>query len=167
MTAKTSFQALPQCAPGLTEYTVEIDGQLLRYRTTAAAWNSFCWPHPTGTPGVRIAGITLDGRTVELLNVPGRFGLQRMFEAAQRRKLPDGSHEMTWAHDGAAVTLHLRVISQPGATTTTAAAAAGSGGLRGLRLPAAVVGRDGAQSATVAAPAAALTAGMSTAGSNR
>lgn len=169
--AQTSFQVLPQGAPGLTEYTVEIDGQVLRYRNTAAAWSSFVWPHPAGTPGVRIAGVTLDGRTVELLNVPGRFGLQRMFEAAQRRKLPDGSHEMTWAHDGASVTLQLRVISQPGATaaTTTTAAPGGAGGLRGLRLPAAVVGRDGAPAAAVAvtAPATALTAGMSTAGSNR
>jgi type VI secretion system protein ImpL len=94
--AQTHFQILPQGAPGFTEYTLEIDGQQLRYRNTAAVWTPFVWPHPGGSPGARITGVSLDGRTVELLNVPGRFGLQRMFETAERRKLPDGSHELSW-----------------------------------------------------------------------
>src|SRR5690606_19131836 len=85
--SQTVFQILPQGAPGLTEYTVEIDGQSTRYRNMAPAWVNFVWPNPTGTPGVRITGVTVDGRTVEILNEPGRFGLTRMFELAQRRKL--------------------------------------------------------------------------------
>ncbi|MBI5256113.1 MAG: type VI secretion system membrane subunit TssM [Burkholderiales bacterium] len=145
---QTSFQILPQGAPGLSEYTIEIDGQQLRYRNAAAAWVSMVWPHPGGTPGARITGVTLDGRSIELLNVPGRFGLQRMFETAERRKLADGSNELSWAQGPHAVTITLRVISQPGAAPPPPAGGAqaaptpGAGGLRGLRLPAMVAGDD-------------------------
>ncbi|WP_395703683.1 type VI secretion system membrane subunit TssM [Aquabacterium sp.] len=143
--AQTSFQILPQGAPAFTEYTIEIDGQVLRYRNNAAVWTPFVWPNPTGTPGARITGVSLDGRTVELLNVPGRFGLQRMFETAERRKLPDGSHELSWSQGQQTVTIQLRVISQPGASAPANASTApvtATAGLRGLRLPAAVAGSD-------------------------
>ncbi len=145
--SQTSFQILPQGAPAFTEYTVEIDGQVLRYRNNAAVWTPFVWPNPAGAPGARITGVSLDGRTVELLNVPGRFGLQRMFETAERRKLPDGSHELSWSQGSQTVTIQLRVISQPGASPPPAgggapAPVAGAAVLRGLRLPAMVAGTD-------------------------
>jgi type VI secretion system protein ImpL len=108
---------------------------------------------------VKIIGITLDGRSVELLNVPGRFGLQRMFETAQRRKLPDGSNELSWSQGPQTVAIILRVISQPGATAPApgggAAPVAGAGGLKGLRLPAMVVGGDDTVAAAAVARGAA------------
>lgn len=139
--AQTSFQILPHGAPGLAEYTVEIDGQVLRYRNGAAVWTPFVWPG-TGQPGARITGVTMDGRSIELLNVPGRFGLQRMFETAERRKLGDGSNELSWAQGSHAVTIQLRVISQPGPSAQATTAPAGGTGLRGLRLPPVVAGLD-------------------------
>jgi type VI secretion system protein ImpL len=151
--AQTSFQILPHGAPGLAEYTVEIDGQVLRYRNGAAVWTPFVWPG-TGQPGARIAGVTMDGRSIELLNVPGRFGLQRMFETAERRKLADGSNELSWAQGPHAVTIQLRVISQPGPSAAAAAAPAGGTGLRGLRLPPVVAGLDQAMAAAPSANAA-------------
>jgi len=153
--AQTSFQILPHGAPGLAEYTVEIDGQVLRYRNGAAVWTPFVWPNATGQPGARITGVTVDGRSIELLNVPGRFGLQRMFETAERRKLADGSNELSWAQGAHAVTIQLRVISQPGPAATAAAAPAGGTGLRGLRLPPVVVGSDETVAAGPAAGSAA------------
>jgi len=33
---------------GPHEYTVEIDGQVLRYRNAAPAWTNFVWPNPSG-----------------------------------------------------------------------------------------------------------------------
>jgi type VI secretion system protein ImpL len=142
---QTSFQILPQGAPGLLEYTVDIDGQVLRYRNTAPVWTPFVWPHAGGQPGARITGQTVEGRTVELLNVPGRFGLQRMLETAQRRKRADGSYDLTWSQGGASVTLQLRIISQSGAGADRdagggAAAVAQTGSLRGLQLPGQVAG---------------------------
>jgi type VI secretion system protein ImpL len=151
--SQTAFQILPQGAPGLTEYTVEIDGQALRYRNAAPVWTDMLWPVVTGQPGARITGVTLDGRTVEVLSAPGRFGLEKMFELAQRKRLPDGASELTWTGGGQSVTVHLRVISAPGAAPA-ADSNKGSGsaasppsptntGLRGLRLPPVIAGGDG------------------------
>ena len=156
---QTSFQILPQGAPGLTEYTIEIDGQVLRYRNNAAVWTPFVWPNPAGAPGARITGITLDGRSIELLNVPGRFGLQRMFETAERRKLADGSNELSWSQGPQSVAIVLRVISQPGATPPAAAGGGaapvtGAAALRGLRLPPMVAGGEDTVAASVARAAA-------------
>jgi len=140
------FQVLPQGSPGLLEYTIEIDGQRLRYRNTAADWTQFVSPNPTGTPGVRISAITNDGRAVDILNEPGNFAVKRMGDAAKTRLLQPNLYEMSWAQGGSAVTVQLRMISMPGATPAPRAAGAAApvaaAGLRGVRLPAMVVGAD-------------------------
>jgi len=167
--SQTLFQVLPQGSPGLTEYTIEIDGQALRYRNTAPAWTNFVWPNPSAAPGVRIAGITNAGRTVELLNEPGRFGLTRMFEMAQRKKLAGGINELSWTHGDQTVTLHLRVISQPGSSppppanasrdASAPAAPVAASSLKGLRLPTLVVGVDAPAAVADASAAAQGNAG--------
>jgi type VI secretion system protein ImpL len=150
--SQTAFQILPQGSPGLMEYTIEIDGQVLRYRNTAPSWTNFVWPNATGAPGVRIVGVTNAGRTVEVFNEPGRFGLTRMFEVAQRKKLAGGINELSWTQNGQTVTLQLRVISQPGSpapstgtgrdgTAPTSAPVAATS-FKGLKLPTLVVGAD-------------------------
>ena len=138
---QTVFQIKPIPAPGLIEYTIEIDGQLLRYRNTAAEWNNFVYPS-AGVPGARITGITTDGRTVEITNSPGRAGLQRFINSARRTSKPDGSFTLAWDGSEAAVSIDLRLISSPNAAS---AGDAGNGplrpsGLRGLKLPAIVAG---------------------------
>jgi type VI secretion system protein ImpL len=151
--SQTAFQILPLGSPGLKEYTVEIDGQVLRYRNGAAAWTPFVWPNPGASPGSKISAVTLEDRTVEIFNEPGRFSLERLFETAQKSKGADGVNELTWSRDGRSVTVQLRVVSAPGAggagTATgatgsrspgTSAAAAPVVGLRGARLPALVAG---------------------------
>lgn len=154
--AQTAFQLLPQGAPGMLEYTIEVDGQVLRYRNTAPVWTDMVWPNPSGQPGVRITGITVDGRSVEILNVPGNFGLHRMVEAAAQKRLPDGANEMTWTGNGQSVTVHLRLIRKPGAVAGSAGASTqGGAGLRGLRLPALVAGVEGAAAPATAASGAA------------
>jgi type VI secretion system protein ImpL len=160
---QTNFQILPTPTAGLAEYTVEIDGQPLRYRNAVPAWQSFVWPGTQGTPGVRISGIGTDGKAFEFLNEPGRFGLEKMLTSAKRRKLADGSFELTWASGGSSVTVHLRLISSPTTGSPTAAGTgpgndadtpSASGGLKGVQLPALVVGNAPALSA-----AASLAAG--------
>lgn len=149
--SQTAFQILPVGSPGLKEYTVEIDGQVLRYRNTTAVWTSFVWPNASGVPGSRITALTNDDRSVEIFNEPGRFSLERLFAAAQKTKSPEGLNELTWTKDGRSVTVQLRVVSAPGATAAPAAAnsatSAGTSGvtaagLRGVRLPALVAGSD-------------------------
>ena len=143
--AQHAFQILPQGSPGLLEYTITIDGQVLRYRNTAAGWADFVWPNPAGQPGVRITGITNDGKTVEFLNHAGNFGLERMLTAAKRGKAPaEGVNELTWTQGNVSVVVHLRVVRAPGPAVTPAGGTApGQGaGLRGLKLPPLVVGVD-------------------------
>ena len=139
--SQTVFQILPSGATGLAEYTLEIDGQNLRYRNTAASWVNFFWPNPAGTPGVRLTAVTTDGRTVEIFNEPGRFGLERLFAAATKVKKADGN-ELTWEKDGHAVTVQLRIVSQPGAAAPSSADAHGRGSavLLGLQLPPLIAG---------------------------
>lgn len=165
--ATTVFQILPQPAPGLTEYTLEIDGQQLRYRNTQAAWANFVWPHAQGSPGVKIVGVAFDGRSLEFLNEPGHYGLEKMLTTAQRRKLDDGSFELRWSNGTLSVPVRLRIVSQPGTTAPPAAdggaPASGAGqpvSFRGLRLPLRVAGAQPGEASgagPVAAPPAAGT----------
>lgn len=155
--AQVSFQLRPTGAPGFVEYTVDIDGQVLRYRNGEASWSSFVWPRPGATPGVRISGIALDGQAVEVFNAPGAYGFERLIDAAQVTKLADGLRELTLGQGPLAVTLHYRAISTPG-PLAGGAATAGGAGLRGLLLPGLVAGEDAAQVALAATAPAAIAA---------
>lgn len=158
---QTVFQLLPQAAPGLTEYTVEIDGQVMRYRNTAASWTHFVWPSTQGAPGVRISGQTFDGKTVEFINFPGRFGLEKMVNSATRRRLDPSTFELKWTVDNLPVAVHLKIISQPGATAAPNGGATAQGpALRGT-LPAVIAG----ESAAAGTPAAASSSSNATFGS--
>ena len=150
--AQTVFELLPQAVPGLTEYTVDIDGQQLRYRNAAATWSHFVWPGP-GTPGVKISGVAYDGRTVEFFNEPGRYGLEKMINTAQRKRTDSGAFELRWPQGPLAVALQLRIISNasaPAATpaTTTAGGASAASGRPGA-LPAMVAGGADATVASI------------------
>ncbi len=155
---QTVFQMLPLPAPGLSEYTIEIDGQQLRYRNTAAAWTNFVWPSPQGAPGVKITGVAFDGRAVEFINFPGNFGLEKMLGSATRKKIDASTFELRWTSPSGAslaVPVKLRIISSPGmnAPAPNAPAGAPTGGInfKGLQLPSLIAGDDSA--AAVLAPA--------------
>lgn len=134
---QTSFQILPTPTSGLLEYSIEIDGQVLRYRNGTQAWSSFVWPNQTSQPGVKITAVTFEGNTVELLNVPGNFGLEKMISSAQRKRIADGHFELTWSTPKASVVVEFKLISSAQANASGEPA---SQGLRGLTLPAAIAG---------------------------
>lgn len=140
--AQTVFQLRPRPVSGLIEYSIEIDGQLLRYRMGAQEWTNFIWPNPRGQPGARITGVTYDGRVVEITNQPGRYGLEKLINSAQRKKKPDGVFELSWGSGSQTVAIDLRIVS-----STQVAANPGEGGgtvtrqsLLGLKLPSVVAG---------------------------
>ena len=151
--AQTVFQMLPLAAPGLTEYTVDIDGQTVRYRNGAASWSHFVWPGP-GTPGVKITGVTHDGRSVEFFNEPGRFGLEKMINSAQRKKLDGNMFELRWPQANVAVAVQLRIVSNTAAAPAAAPAGttAAAGGSRDSTAPT-VVSKPGALPAIIVGPA--------------
>jgi type VI secretion system protein ImpL len=134
---QTVFQLLPMTAPGITEYTIEIDGQQLRYRNTPPAWVNMVHPGPQGASGAKVSAVTFDGRTVELFNVPGELGLRKLFESAVQKKLDTGVHELRWSSGNVSVAVTLKQISSPGSSADPQA----SRGFNGLRLPETVVGR--------------------------
>ncbi|MFD0739559.1 type VI secretion system membrane subunit TssM [Lysobacter koreensis] len=156
----TIFEVLPLPAAGMiSEYTLTIDGQQLRYRNTPPQWTTFTWPNPQGTPGVRVSALGADGRSIEVLNVPGQQGLARLFDAAQRVTKGRDHYQLTWNANGASVGVELRIIS-----ASQAGQAQSTGAMRGLKLPdvvagaaPAVVAPDTAIGATSPAPAPATT----------
>lgn len=161
---QTVFQVLPQPSSGTTEYTIAIDGQQLRYRNTPPQWTNFVWPNPQGSPGATLSATTFDGRTLQLVNEPGRYGLEKLINSAQRKRRPDGTFDLTWTQGSVSVSVTMRIISTSQPT--------GGGdqpqqqSLRGLRLPSSVADASagGAANATAqpgsgaAAPQVAVTA---------
>jgi len=146
---QTVFQILPQPGQGTTEYTIAIDGQQLRYRNTPPQWTNFVWPNPQGAPGATLTATSFDGRTLELVNEPGRYGLEKLINSAKRTRNPDGTFSLSWTQDSVTVAMSMRIIStsQP----------SGAGGdapqqqsLRGTQLPESVA--DVTAVRTAAAP---------------
>jgi type VI secretion system protein ImpL len=142
---QTVFQLLPMTAPGVTEYTIEIDGQQLRYRNTPASWVNMVHPGPQGASGAKVSAVTFDGRTVELFNEPGEYGLTKLIGTAQKKKLDTGGHELRWSSGNVAVAVTLKVVSN--AANSSGGEAQASRGFNGLRLPETVVGRAAAGAA--------------------
>jgi type VI secretion system protein ImpL len=130
---QTMFDLQALGAHGATEFTIDIDGQSLRWRGQPQPWVHMAWPNPQGTPGARITAITPQGRTVDLLNESGHFGLKKMVEAARRKRKDDGVFELTWDNGDVSVTANLKVLGTKPAVA--AAPAPASQGFKRLRLP--------------------------------
>ncbi|WP_343651269.1 type VI secretion system membrane subunit TssM [Herbaspirillum sp.] len=137
---QTVFQIQPQPAPGTLEYTIDIDGQQLRYRNTQAQWTNFVWPNPHGAPGARVTAVTYDGRTVEVASQPGRFGLERLINTAQRKRKEHGAFELSWTNEGVTVAVDLKIISSAAVSGNGTGNARGAALLRGLKLPETIAG---------------------------
>jgi type VI secretion system protein ImpL len=142
--SQTVFQIKPRLVSGLSEYTIEIDGQILRYRMGAQEWTNFVWPSPKGQPGARVTAVTYDGRVIEVTNQPGRYGLEKLINSAQRTKKGEGVFELSWGSGGQAVSVDLRIVSSTQAPNNQAEAAGNTAPTRqsllGLKLPATVAG---------------------------
>jgi len=130
--AQTRFDVQALGATGATEFTIEIDGQSLRWRGQPQPFVQMVWPNPRGVPGSRITGITPEGRTVVLLNEPGHFGLKKMIDAAKRQRRDNGVFELSWENSGVIVRANLKIV---GTTKPTAPPPGAAAGFRRMRLP--------------------------------
>jgi type VI secretion system protein ImpL len=134
---QTMFDLQALGAVSATEFTIEIDGQALRWRGQPQPFVHMVWPNAQGTPGSRITAITPEGRTVVLLNEPGRFGLKKMVEAAKRKRKDNGVFELSWENAGVVVTANLKIVG----TQAPAPVAATTGtGFKRMKLPASIIG---------------------------
>lgn len=149
----TIFEILPSPATGAVEYTIEIDGQVLRYRNTPPQWVTMQYPNVGAVPGAKITAVTSDGRSLEVFNAPGSNGFTRLMTEGSYENLDEGSR-ITWSNQGVAVSVEMRIVRRPGA------AADGGDWQRGLQLPETVAGAPApAPGAVPPAPAAAATTG--------
>jgi type VI secretion system protein ImpL len=158
---QTMFDLQALSAVGASEFTIEIDGQALRWRGQAQPWVHMTWPSSFGTPGARITALTPQGRSVTLLNEPGRTGLKSMIETSNRKKKDGGVFELTWSNEGVSVTANLKVVGTRKPVAAPAPTPGGQGFKR-LRLPDTVVAANTAAAAPAAAPAAPATAPAAT-----
>jgi type VI secretion system protein ImpL len=156
--AQTRFDVQALGATGATEFTIEIDGQALRWRGQPQPWVHMTWPNPQGTPGSRITGITPEGRTVVLLNEPGHFGLKKMIDAAKRTRKDTGVFELSWENSGVVVRANLKIVATTQAAAPAAPAPGAAAGFRRMRLPEVITAPVAAPTAPAAAPAAAMAA---------
>lgn len=138
--AQTNFQLQPVPTPELNEYTVEIDGQSMRYRNGQQNWNNFIWPSTLGQPGAKITAVSSDGRTIEIVNFPGQFGLEKLITSAQRKRQSNGLFMMTWSGNGHEVSVNFKLISDSRGGGNASNNGTSDTSLRGLKLPATVVG---------------------------
>ncbi|WP_051068354.1 MULTISPECIES: type VI secretion system membrane subunit TssM [unclassified Janthinobacterium] len=152
--AQTKFDLQALSAPGATEFTIEIDGQALRWRGQAQPWVHMAWPNPQGAPGTRITAITAQGRTVVLFEEMGHFGLKKMIDAAKRKKKEGGVFELSWENSGVTVVANLKIVAAAAAAPAPAAAPGGQG-FRRLRLPETIVGGPAPVAPVAPAPATA------------
>ncbi|MEX3943767.1 type VI secretion system membrane subunit TssM [Paraburkholderia sp. BR10937] len=158
---QTVFQILPQPSSGTTEYTIAIDGQQLRYRNTPPQWTNFVWPNPQGTPGATLSATTFDGRTIQFVNEPGRYGLEKLINSAQRTRHPDDTFDLSWTQGSVTVSVSMRIVS-----TSQPTAASGNApqqqGLSGVQLPSSIasVGTVNSAAANPAASASATPAAV-------
>lgn len=136
--AQTVFQIQPMPAPGTLEYTVDIDGQQVRYRNTPAQWTNMIHPGQQGAPGARITAVSFDGRNVEVFNEPGQFGLKRMIDSAAKQKRDGGVFELRWTSGAVTVAMGLKIISSP--ESSGGETAPQDQGFKGMRLPETIVG---------------------------
>jgi len=128
-------------------------------------WTNMVHPGPQGAAGVqgaRITAVTFDGRTVELFNEPGQFGLKRMIDAASKKRKDGGVFELRWARGEVVVAVDLKITSS---AETTGAGAGGTAalqeqGFRGMQLPETIVGTPGVPAAPAPAIAATAVPGM-------
>lgn len=148
----TIFEILPSPAAGAVEYTVEIDGQTLRYRNTPPQWTTMQYPNAGQIPGVKITALTGDGRTVEVFNAPGANGFKRLMSEGKYERLDDSSR-ITWENQGVAVTVEMRIVRRAGAGSD------GGDWQRGLQLPETVAGGTPVPAAAAVPQASALPAG--------
>ena len=145
----TIFEILPAPAAGALEYTIEIDGQVLRYRNTPPQWTTMQYPNAGQVPGVKITAVTGDGRTVEVFSAPGANGFNRLMAEGEYERLDDSSR-ITWNGNGVGVTVEMRIVRRAG----SGGAEGGGDWQRGLQLPERVAGGTPAAPAPAATPAA-------------
>ena len=136
---QTTFQIMPLPVSGLTEYTIVVDGQQLRYRMGTQAWTTFVWPNPSSQPGASIRAKDYDGRDFTVFEEAGSFGVERLINSARRTELGNDIFEMAWSGDGITISVRFRIISGSGGSSSTTGQGRSTNPFTGMKLPEEVI----------------------------
>lgn len=136
-TNQTTFQIMPLPVSGLTEYTIIVDGQQLRYMMGTQAWTTFVWPNPSSQPGASIRAKDYDGKDFTVFEEAGSFGVEKLINSARRTSLGNDIFEMSWSGDGITIPVRFRIIS---GNSNNASQGQSSNPFTGMKLPDEVIG---------------------------
>ncbi|HEY0061999.1 MAG TPA: type VI secretion system membrane subunit TssM [Telluria sp.] len=129
--AESMFELQAVGASGASEFTIELDGQTLRWKGQPQPWVRMTWPNRHGVPGSRISAITAAGSSTVLLDEPGHLGLKKMVAAARRKRKYGAVFELSWENVGVTVRANMKIIE----TGKRPAQARADQGFKRLRLP--------------------------------
>ncbi|WP_047391520.1 type VI secretion system membrane subunit TssM [Chitinibacter sp. ZOR0017] len=90
------FELQPVPTPGLSEITLVVDGQEIKYRNGPQPWQTFAWPNNNGAQGARIQVVAFNGASAVVTNHPGRMGWLKLVSQAQVEKQDADSAVLSW-----------------------------------------------------------------------
>lgn len=106
-----SFQLQAKPVRSVVETTFILDGVTLEYFNQMESWQQFTWPGGTDHPGASLSWTSLKGGARLFGDYSGVWGLIRLFEQAQVRRLDDSNslfELVLTAPDKLPLTWHLR-----------------------------------------------------------
>nr|WP_269461357.1 type VI secretion system membrane subunit TssM [Aquitalea magnusonii] len=108
------FELQPQPTPGLSEISIVVDGQELRYRNGPQIWQPFNWPGSDNAGGARIQVVSYSGAASVIANQSGRMGLMRLLAAAKVSQDSSDVVLLSWpagkGADGQLVRFNFRMV---------------------------------------------------------
>lgn len=78
-----TFELKPAATPGITQFNLSLDGQVLNYFNQEAEWKSFKWPGDMSNAGVRVIWEADEAGLRQTREYNGRLGFIRMLETAR------------------------------------------------------------------------------------
>ena len=95
--ASVAFDLTPEGAEGVTESTLEIDGQQLRYRNERALPSPFAWPGKSGSPQAKITiSVSGTGERPGIPTIDGEWALFRLMARARVLQQDQTTYSVIW-----------------------------------------------------------------------
>ncbi|HEL8024421.1 TPA: type VI secretion protein VasK [Escherichia coli] len=111
------FELRPGTAAGVMQTTLITDNQKLIYVNQMPVWKRFTWPADTEAPGASLSWVSTQAGTRQYADLPGSWGLIRLFEMARRKATPGvaSGWSLSWqAQDGRMLNYTLRTEAGEG-----------------------------------------------------
>lgn len=107
-----TFYLYPMPTTGLSEISLESNGQVYRYRNEPQEWRLFSWPGEANRSGARVIGVSDHKNVRAELNSQGLWGLFHLFNKAKLVKEQGAQYMSVWtmqAANGSPVRVRFKV----------------------------------------------------------